>query len=248
MPLLTVVTAALRPRPEHVQQAWESIVTSAPADWDLEWCFQHDGEGSQPPEFLPEDERVRYEANGVDAGAAATRNAALARAKGDWFVNLDSDDFYTSQGLTALTALVDAHPCAVWIAARAHDIHEEGQDQELVEFPDYLPEGLISPQEFRSCWDASGLTFPFHPAGAGMRTDAARALGGYAATPFGEDLALFAAAAELAPGAYTSTPAFHYRRWSGQTTRKRDVELWPHIPFAHQRIAAIRTSGLRFSD
>src|SRR5207237_500762 len=124
----TVITATLRPKEEFVMQAWKSIVASAPKTWEFEWCIQEDGEGPYLRELLPDDERIRYEANHIPAGVGATRNAAIRRARGEWFLNIDGDDFYTHNGFALLTEMIDNHPTAIWVGGRAHDyLHERGE-------------------------------------------------------------------------------------------------------------------------
>jgi glycosyltransferase involved in cell wall biosynthesis len=246
MPLISIVTATLHPRDDFLLQAWQSILASTPTNWDFEWCLQEDGELPTLHGNLPfDDPRIRYAANNIQAGAAATRNAAIARAKGKWILNLDSDDYYTASGLSLLTELIDTHPGCVWIAGRAHDYLDE--EHRLIEFPNYLPDGRIESKQFLELWQESDLIFPYVPGGAGVRADVLRAIGGYPALPFGEDVSMLGAVAALGPGAHTTQPVFHYRRWRGQTTQQDSVKLWHRQDEEHQRIAAMKKVGLRIS-
>jgi glycosyltransferase involved in cell wall biosynthesis len=246
MPLLSIITATLHPRDDFLLQAWESILASAPTNWDFEWLLQEDGDAPTLIGNLPvNDPRIKYAANNIHAGAAATRNAAIARAEGEWIFNLDSDDYYTADGLSGLTRLVDEHPDCIWVSGRAHDYLDK--EHQLIEFPNYLPDGRIESEQFLELWKQSGLIFPYVPGCAGVRADMLHALGGYPALPFGEDVSLLGAVAALGPGAYTSTPIYHYRRWSGQSTQQKAVKLWHRHDEEHQRIAAIRRVGLRIN-
>ena len=241
MPLISIITAAHNARLDFLQELWQSILTSAPESWDFEWCLQEDGEAHDLKDNLPDDPRIRYATNNLYVGAAATRNVALSRATGEWFVNMDYDDFYTSSGLTLLTRLIEEFPKSTWIAGRAHDYDDD--TQQAIEFPNYFPDGAIGAEQFMQVWDESGLLFPYVPGGAGMRKELALALGGYTASPLAEDTSLFAAAAQLGSGAYTTEAVFHYRRWSGQTSAFPRALGWNR--FEHQRIAAIRAVGLK---
>lgn len=245
MPLVSIVTATYRPSITFLLQAWESICKSAPANWDFEWCLQEDGSKPLLLDHLPDDFRIRYAQNTLRAGAAATRNAAIARANGEWIFNLDSDDYYTDQGLATLLALIDDYPSSIWVAGRAHDIYEN--ENRLVSFPNYLPSGRVDSETFLDSWKTSELVFPIHPAGAGLRSDVMRMLGGYPALPVGEDVSLFAAATQLGPGAYSSSPVFVYRRWDGQTTKQLLSANWQRTNIEYQRIAAMKQLDLRMT-
>jgi len=74
------------------------------------------------------DPRVRYIAQ-ANAGAAAARNTAMARARGEFFAFLDSDDEWLPWKLEAEVALMRHHPDAalVWT-----DMSAIGLDGELV--------------------------------------------------------------------------------------------------------------------
>lgn len=243
MPLISVITATLRPNEEFVLQAWKSILASAPTNWEFEWCIQEDGKDPSLRDALPADERIRYDAHSVQAGVAASRNLAMARSRGDWIVNLDGDDYYTERGLTVLTDLINTHDDIIWIGARAHDyVQATG---EVIGFPNYLPDGHITADEFERYRRKAEPTFPLHVAGAGFRRDVALTLGGYFASPFGQDVALFFAITQLGNGAYTSEPAFFYRRWNGQSTRQEAHTIWGDRRFEIQRVEAMRKLNLR---
>lgn len=242
MPLLSVITAAYQPKRDYLLQAWESLVNSQHlGDWEWEWCIQEDGLKPDAREWLPPDERIHYEANTVHVGAAATRNAALARARGTWIMNLDCDDWLLPEGMATLIAGWVANPGVIWAAGRAHDYIDT--EQQLVEFPNYLPDGLITSSVFMDSFEKHQLN-PVHFAGAAMDANVMRALGGYFASPVGEDVALWFAAVHLGQGVYTSDPVFVYRQWDGQSTKGRTCLDWTQYDVIGQRIEAMRAIGL----
>jgi hypothetical protein len=79
------------------------------------------------------------------------------------------------------------------------------------------------------------------------RSATIRALGGWAAVPRAEDLALVVALAELAPGFLTPDVTFPYRRHLGQSTRQASwVALHGESQtVVRQRLQAVRALGLR---
>jgi hypothetical protein len=88
---------------------------------------------------------------------------------------------------------------------------------------------------------------PIHPAGLTMRANTVRALGGWAAAPRSEDVALLVAVADLAPGYLTPAATWLARQHPGQTTRRPG---WQSLFAAAdtqiaQRITAQRTAHLR---
>jgi hypothetical protein len=88
---------------------------------------------------------------------------------------------------------------------------------------------------------------PFLLNGIAFRTSTIRALGGWVATPNGEDLLLVAAVGELTPGYHTPETLWLYRQHDRQTTRRPEyLALEPlSVSMARQRIDALRAMRLR---
>lgn len=58
-----------------------------------------------------EDDRIRYIKNGMNSGAAGTRNRALREAKGRWIAFLDSDDLWYPEKLEKQIAFMQDSGC-----------------------------------------------------------------------------------------------------------------------------------------
>jgi hypothetical protein len=81
-----------------------------------------------------------------------------------------------------------------------------------------------------------------------MRTTVVHALGGWAGIPIDDDIVLFSALSEIAPGWNEQAVTWLYRQHSAQTHRS---EAWRHLHhtgrlMALQRVAAVRTLGMTF--
>lgn len=109
----------------------------------------------------------------ANAGAAAARNAALARARGDYICFFDADDRLAPGCVARLMAALGDNPACVLAAPLWRYIDEGGR-----------PTGVIStPGELRH--DAAGLVVagPLHSAtGVLVRAGAARETGGFDTT------------------------------------------------------------------
>jgi hypothetical protein len=81
MPLISVMSAIHPARGKLVEQAMDGVAAQElPYGWELEWVVQEDGPESELRDRLSgRYDWVRYDANGVCLGIAATRNLALAR-------------------------------------------------------------------------------------------------------------------------------------------------------------------------
>ncbi len=58
---------------------------------------------------ISNDDRIKYECNSLNSGAAVTRNNAIKRANGKWVAFLDSDDLWMSNKLEKQLEFMDFH-------------------------------------------------------------------------------------------------------------------------------------------
>ncbi|HEV7899623.1 MAG TPA: glycosyltransferase family A protein [Planosporangium sp.] len=244
MPLLSVLTAARPERGQLLAEAGDSLSRQdLPAGWELEWIVQEDAPTSTLAEVTQRFPFARHQANGESLGIAVTRNVGLTRANGSLVHVLDSDDLLLPHGLRTAIEAFDAHPHIHWVAGQADDLLP---DSSRLPFPPMMAAGLIEPGVITTLIIEQGLT-PVLCAGLTIRTETARALGGWVAAPRSEDLALLVSVAELTAGYLTPEVTWLYRRHAGQITRQT---AWYALQgqsttLIRQRIAAMRQLGLR---
>ncbi len=241
MPLVSVVTPTQAHNATHIGALWRSLEGQELAPgWEWEWLVQEDGPHPGVRELLPEDPRIRYDALGVQLGGAATRNTALARARGELVAGMDHDDRYEPGGLAALVEPLAGDAAVAWSCARMRWQNPDGTSWVK---PDVYPPGRIEPGTIAETFLRSN-DFPFPAAIATYRRLHLVAHGGWPALARSADAALLAAFATRWPGFWVGRIAAVYRRWPAQhTVQPADIAIrdLPHIRGAiAQRLAAER--------
>jgi glycosyltransferase involved in cell wall biosynthesis len=241
MPLLSVLTAAYGPSAHYLAEARDSVLAQElPAGWDLEWVVREDGESPTLRESLT-DSRISYSANEGQLGVAMTRNLALSQVRGTLVHVLDHDDMLLPGAHQALIPLFDKS--IHWAIGEADDLHADGS---LHPYPSSFPHGLIRAGQVNQWARDHEGNWPIHCANLMMRTNTARALGGWVASPADDDIALLAALTQIADGYATSQHTWLYRIHPDQAHRS---EAWTSRSSAGRRIAmqraeAVATAGL----
>ncbi|ONI91581.1 hypothetical protein ALI22I_08165 [Saccharothrix sp. ALI-22-I] len=246
MPRLSVITAAYAPQAQHLTATADSMrAQRLPEGWDLEWLVQEDGPNPALAEPLADLPFVRYAANGVSCGTAATRNIALTRATGALVQVLDHDDVLLPGALTDLITVFTKEPTVRWAFARAGEIDESGPREP---HRAGIPVGLVPKGTVGVLDDASGV-WSICCAGLMAGIDVVRALGGWVATPRSEDVGLLVALAEVADGYSLDQVTWYYRRHANQTHLTDSWRAKEQLgrTLVEQRLDAVRKSGLRLS-
>ena len=114
---------------KFLEETIKSIQGQTYQNWEI--LFQDDCSTDNTRELVAslsaKDDRIKYECNAQNSGAAITRNNALRRAKGRWIAFLDSDDLWLPSKLEhQLKFMVDNN-----YAFSYHEyveMTEEGQD------------------------------------------------------------------------------------------------------------------------
>jgi glycosyltransferase involved in cell wall biosynthesis len=242
MPLISVITAAHSSTAEYIGEATESLrAQNLPDGWALEWIVQEDGDAPSLGDRFQHWDVVRYAANGRQLGIAATRNLALSRASGVLIQNLDADDMLLPDAFATLVPPFEANSIQ-WAVGQADDLMPDGTRKS---FKTPLRFGVFAAGELNRLAEEDGGNWPIHCAALLMRTTALRALGGWAGLPHDEDIAMFAALAELGDGYHHDALTWLYRQHPGQVTRTGQASLSAVCRGAAlQRAQAIRLSGL----
>ena len=147
-------------------------------------------------------------------GRSAARNAGIEAARGEWIAFLDSDDAWLPGKLERQLAFHEAHP---EIAMSAHGllrIHPDGRSEPV-------PPRQGS-DDLRASFLAVADHFAFVPSAVMVRTEAARAVGGFDAAFDGtEDLDFALKIAQRHPVAVFPDCLTRYYLHDGQTGRRR---------------------------
>jgi glycosyltransferase involved in cell wall biosynthesis len=155
--------------------------------------------------------------NGIQRGAATTRNYALVDAQAPLVVNLDADDVLAAGALSALLETFDGPDVAFafgWQELLV-DGRPVGRGWPPVDCP--YPPGRIEAGAIPSLW----LSTSHHWVSASIamyRRDRVLAEGGWGALAVAEDLATLLPIADRHPGVYVDRCVGWYRRHPLQTT------------------------------
>ena len=252
MPLISVITPVLPAHSAWLTDTWHSLrqqeqQADHPWDWDWEWLVQRDGpEPLQEP--LPEDSRIRQQANPVAFGPALARTLALARARGSLVKVLDADDQLTPGQLAREVAVFRRHPEVGWLTSAALDLLPDGR---CVAPQEDGPEGAIPIGWVSGWWRQHGRRLPVHPASLCVRSELLRALGGWMALPASEDTGLLLALNAVAQGWHLGQTGLLYRKWPSQLTASsllepRHSHRQDAFAIAEQRAEALAAWGVRW--
>jgi glycosyltransferase involved in cell wall biosynthesis len=213
--VVSVVTPAYAPVPEHLTAAYESIRSQVlPPGWEWQWVVQEDGESGEVARMLPEDPRISV-GSGRRAGEPTTRNLCLSRASGDLVKVLDSDDQLTPGTLAREIGVLSTHPDIGWTTCRALDLLPDGSTAGFDSDP---APGRIGCGEVLRYWRSHGYLAQVHPATLCIRRDLLLAMGGWMALPASGDTGLLLSASAVRPGYFIAETGLLYRKWPGQMT------------------------------
>lgn len=112
-----------------IRASIDSVIRQTYPHWELIVIDDGsmDGTGDILKEYSLHESRVRYLANGRNAGVSATRNRGAAEAKGAWIAFLDSDDLWRPDKLEKQMELLRKHPQADLIFTGSAFIDSKGR-------------------------------------------------------------------------------------------------------------------------
>ncbi|HUG83288.1 MAG TPA: glycosyltransferase, partial [Euzebya sp.] len=159
---------------------------------------------------------------------AATRNHALARARGDVVAGMDHDDWYEPGGVAALLSPLLEAPDVAWACGRCRWVMEDGS---VWSKQDILPPGRVARFTVTDHFLAHD-DFPFPAAMATFRRRHLVAHGGWPAVARSTDAVLLAAFSDDHDGWWVDRTVAAYRRWPAQkTVQPQDwaIRDLPHV-------------------
>lgn len=220
MPLVSVLTPTQAHNARFLGEVWASVRDQPlPRGWELEWLVQEDGDTPQLAEGVARmtagDRRAGYAANGAQRGAAATRQAAFDRSRGDVVVGMDHDDRFAAGGLRRLLEALAAQPQAAWACGRCEWLLPDGAH--TWRKPDVLAPGRQPPGTIAR-WFATTGDWPFPSAFTAYRREAVVEARGWPDLARSDDAALLLAVDARHPGVWVAADVACYRRWAQQKT------------------------------
>ncbi len=136
-PLFTVIMASYN-HSRYIGEAIQSIRDQSFQDWEL--IVVDDCSTDDSPAIIEshvaQDSRVKLFSQ-ANAGPAAARNTAAARATGEWLTYLDSDDIWYDSALESYKLAIDAHHDAQFFYGIRDRLDSDGNVTKLAgEFQD----------------------------------------------------------------------------------------------------------------
>jgi glycosyltransferase involved in cell wall biosynthesis len=213
-----------------------------PSGWDVEWVVQEDGSEPELHDKFPDDDRIKYAANGTSLSIGMTRNLALTRVTGELIQVLDHDDLLLPGALASMIPAF-SNSRAHWAVGQADDLLPDGTREE---WPSALPLGRVPAGTVNQWAREHDGNWPIHCAGLTMRTATVRAIGGWAGFPYDDDIIMFACLSEISEGFNEPKTTWLYRQHPAQVTRSDSRREWSDAArkIALQRAASVRASGL----
>ena len=244
MPLISVVTAAYAPSAKYLAETIASVLgQETPDGWEIEHLIQEDGGSPRLREQVEAlDERIAYDSNDAQLGVAITRNIALTRARGEIVQLIDHDDLLLPGAFMRMVPKFLELPVH-WAIGQADDLLTDGSRRA---YPPALPFGLVDRGVVNEWAIRHDGNWPLHCAAMMARTNTLRALGGWAASPSDDDIALFAAVFDLTIGYQEEKLTWLYRQHENQAHRGAQWRKFSRDgrQFAVQRVHALRALGL----
>jgi glycosyltransferase involved in cell wall biosynthesis len=203
---------------QYLALAVESILAQRFADFELIAVDDGSRDGSLTilERFAVRDPRVRVIARPHE-GLVATRNAALAAARGEFVAVMDADDLAHPERLARQVAFLRAHPEVLVVGAEVEIVDPEGWPIRKGGVP--LDHASIDAALMRGRGEA--ITHPV----ATFRRDALRAAGGYRqGCQQAEDLDLYLRLAERGRLANLPETLLRYRHHLRKTSNARAEE------------------------
>lgn len=154
-----------------IRESIESVLAQTYDGWEL--LLVDDGSTDESPSIAralagarPGRIRVLAHEGGANRGASASRNVAIAHARGEYLAFLDADDVYLPRKLEEQIPLLDAHPDAAMLYGATEYWHswtrqpeDAGRDRIWRTFG-VAPNALVEPPRLLATFLRDGGTVP----------------------------------------------------------------------------------------
>jgi glycosyltransferase involved in cell wall biosynthesis len=238
---ITIVTAVLAEKDDHLGALWESLETQElPPGWEWQWVLQEDGETGRPSKRIPSDPRISA-GMAPWGGESRARTLALSRVEGALVRAVDADDMLPAGALAQDVETLTSHPEVGWCVSPAIDLFVDGTRQRGPRDPDPGPlrRGCLEEGERAGLLQVLGGTMTAY-------TELVQLLGGWPPLA-AEDVGLLLAAEAVSPGWMQAEPGLIYRRWDKAECWGRDKSQASAATVGRgvmlERVAALRRTG-----
>jgi glycosyltransferase involved in cell wall biosynthesis len=144
-PRFSILTPVYKTPAGVLQQMLDSVLEQSFGDWEL--CLVDDG--SKEPHVRQildraqsRDPRIRVTRSEANGGIAATSNAALEMACGEFVCLLDHDDELHPEALSLIAAAIDGRPDADYVYTDEDKVDVRGRHSSPFFKPDWSPERM----------------------------------------------------------------------------------------------------------
>lgn len=185
---VSVLTAVYNTRPKYLRECWDSLRRQTYRRWELLLIDDGSTEAGtlEVVAEMARDPRVRLLRLPENQGAAAARNAGLAKCRADFVAIMDSDDVALPEWLEKQMAWITGRPGVAAVGVQIVLFDEDtGREMYRTRHPAEVTRELIDQQR-----RGNGVWFINHP-GAVYRRQAVLAIGGYPAYSVGHDLGMW---------------------------------------------------------
>lgn len=142
-------------RAPYLHNALRSVLRQTLEDFEIVVYDDASTDETMQVAYAFGDPRIRYFRQPVNAGVAATRNACLAVARGQFIAWLDSDDEYLPEMLAVQSGVLDAHPQVAMVHGAFHVMDANGRalpDWPRLHDHDVIEAGAVAFREL-SLWN-----------------------------------------------------------------------------------------------
>lgn len=208
-----------------VARAVQSVLDQTSPRWEIVAVDDGSRDGTRAilEQFAARDPRIRV-LHQENAGVSATRNAAMAAARGEYLAFLDADDWWYPDHLTTLEQMIRIYPKAGLLGTACDIRFHDGRTGNTAGFFEGKPKTLYL-ENFLEAYRTDKRAKCFALSSTCVRADAARQAGGFrVGCRIGEDLGLTLRIAAAAPAVLCARRTVLYNKAQSTATRVQSFD------------------------